>query len=93
MSSLSLSYEGVAAPDAWPISWVPSTCSVGGDDPRVWRVSWVPYACSMWLNSGACSVCSDPGTCFVCSDVLGRSTENASRKSDIQIYNDIIRTL
>jgi hypothetical protein len=60
MSSLTLSYEGVAAPDAWPVLWVPSTCSVGWDDPRAWRVWWVPCACSVGLDPGACSVCSDP---------------------------------
>jgi hypothetical protein len=60
MSSLTLSYEGMAAPDAWPVSWVPSTCSVGWDDPRAWRVWWVPCACSVGLDPEACYVCSDP---------------------------------
>jgi hypothetical protein len=67
MSSLTLSYEGVVAPDALFVSWVPSTCSVGWDDPRAWRVWWVPCACSVELDPGACSV-FDPGACFVCSD-------------------------
>jgi hypothetical protein len=31
MSLLTLSYEGVAAPDAWPVLWDPSTYSVGWD--------------------------------------------------------------
>jgi hypothetical protein len=68
MSSLTLSYEGVVAPDACLVSWVPSTCSVGWDDPRAWHVWWVPCACSVGLDLGACSMCSDPGACSVCLD-------------------------
>jgi hypothetical protein len=35
MSSLTLSYEGVVAPGACLVSWVPSTCFVGWDDPEL----------------------------------------------------------